>query len=201
MSRSNCQLEILVSIHGEQATGSNAVEASKIFFFFFRANSRLHKLQSLIHLHFICIFPVHNSLHSMNGFYFAESGHFESTHPSSMKTTASCGTTCNLLHNGFGRWVSGRWMPYIQGKFAILNGTLYEHAHANMITNHENKRSSFSYPEAMLLLQWIPDVTILDETIFRRLQRLTFFSLANVRVKCMEQNPDLTIHGMTIFPI
>ena len=31
---------------------------------------------------------------------------------SSIGTGEACGITCNLLQNGFGRWVDGLWRPY-----------------------------------------------------------------------------------------
>ena len=52
-----------------EATGSNPVEASKIFFFFSGylaiALKLLFNCDALSHLHFICISAVHNSFHSV----------------------------------------------------------------------------------------------------------------------------------------
>jgi len=38
---------------------------------------------------------------------------FQSTKSSVTKATVSCATSCSLLQDGFGRWVSGLWRPYI----------------------------------------------------------------------------------------
>lgn len=38
----------------------------------------------------------------------------------------TCGVSCNLLQNAFGRWVSGFWRPYVHGKILPLISTSLE---------------------------------------------------------------------------
>ena len=49
---------------------------------------------------------------------------------SSINTEKACGITCNLLQNGFGRWVDGVWLPYTgmcsTGRFLIFKCSTFK---------------------------------------------------------------------------
>ena len=51
-------------------------------------------------------------------------------HNSSINAEKACGITCNLLQNGFGRWVDGVWLPYTgmcsTGRFLIFKCSTFK---------------------------------------------------------------------------
>ena len=82
-----------------------------------------------------------------NWFNFVEFRQLQSTNSSVTKATVSCATSCSLLQDGFGRWVSGLWRPYIPGESSsLLPNTLYL---GNMHMQHVSKEKVFILFDSM----------------------------------------------------